>query len=266
VIGVSANSNAGAQEPRSTPDLFQLPEARGVIPLKPVCTKLVLAIDASGSTDGDDTHFAVQIAGHAAAFRDSLVHQTIEGCAYGAIAVAVFTWSARLYDDDSFYLCVPWTYVDSAEAALHVADAIEQNCGTRGHMRRGTDLSVALNEGMQLLDEAAQMFESVRNVIDVSGNGEATNGGGRPGLARARAQAEQERITVNSLVLDPKGACKPHADWLRPKYEYFDEYVTVGPASFTMCADDFARYAGIFLKKVRLEIAGRMPNSYRGSS
>lgn len=224
----------------------------------PACAVLVLAIDGSGSTGPASTehHFSVQIEGHAKAFRDSRVHQAIDSCAYGRLVAAAVTWSSSVAISDAYKVCVPLTSLESASDAIAFAEEIESACSAE-YFGEGTDLSAALAGGRRMLQKAAEFYDSLLWIIDVSGNGPSRNGNARY-LKGMRASLESEgNVTVNSLVLEVDGNCEPG----EKLYAYFDREITLGPRSFTMCAEE-PNYADILLQKILLEIAGLVPERF----
>jgi hypothetical protein len=148
---------------------------------------LVLAVDVSRSMDPDEQELQRQ--GFIEAFRSPQVHEAIRNGMLGKIIVTYFEWSGVDYQN----VIVPWTIIDSPEAAMKFADGLHDN--PIGRLRR-TSISGAIDFGVKLLEQTG--VEPVRRVIDISGDG--PNSSGR-GVVAARDEAVAKGITINGLPI-----------------------------------------------------------------
>lgn len=199
----------------------------------PVALELVLALDRSRSIDG--TMLALQLDGHAAAFRDPAVIDAITASGV-RIAVTVVTWS----DPNQLQTVVPWTGIASPEDARGFAALMD--AAPRQAVQGSTGLGAALAEAAQQFDRNG--FVSARKIIDIVSNG-YSNIGILPRFARDRIVAEG--ITINALaILD-------ELPWLG---QYLETEVIGGPQAFVRVAADRQSFASAILDKLVLEIAG----------
>jgi len=195
---------------------------------------LVLAVDCSYSVD--TVEFRLQMDGIAAAFRDPKVINAIAKGPIGKIAVTLFQWSS----DQSQKIAVPWMVIDSAEAARNFAARVAAS--PRLTSDGGTSISAAVQFGSDLLSVVPA--RPLRRVIDISADG-GNNNGFRPEIARDNAV--EQGITVNGLAIINE---VPYLD------KYFQRYVTGGPGTFVVVANDYAAYRDAILRKLILEILG----------
>jgi hypothetical protein len=201
---------------------------------------LVLAVDASGSVD--DTRFALQQQGYAAAFRHPRVMAAIQSGPAQAIAVAMLQWTGPALQ----VRAVPWTRIGDAASAAAFADAIVR--APRALFGGGTSISGAIDAGTALLFESP--YEGARRVIDISGDG--SNNRGRS-VTRARDEAVAAGIGINGL---PILALEPDLD------RYYEDNVIGGPGAFVIAAARYETFADAILKKLITEIAGAAPAQF----
>lgn len=200
---------------------------------QPVDVLLVMAIDASASVS--QLVFERQLEGHAAAFRDPLVHNAVQSGYYGKIAVALMLWS----NPTDNRLVVPWRVVGGADDALRFADEIDALPRKVGG--GSTGLGASLVAGMKQIQRAP--FKAARRIMDVSSNG-FNNIGVRPELTKPALEFAE--IDVNALVI------MDEYDWLQG---YYTDSVIVGPASFVMPVGDVEDYADAILRKLVRELS-----------
>ncbi|WP_158968100.1 DUF1194 domain-containing protein [Chachezhania sediminis] len=206
-----------------------------------VDVELVLAVDVSRSMS--PAELEIQRHGYAAALSSDEVMGTIANGMIGRIAVTYVEWAG----DRSQTVIVPWTLIDTAEAAQAVADRLTAYYGSG--MRR-TSISGAL-------DYAAEMFETnsfrgMRRIIDVSGDG--PNNAGRPVLS-ARADVLSRGIVINGLPLMTEN--DPYARWGIDDLDvYYTECVIGGPGAFVIPVTTWDQFADAVRRKIVLEIAG----------
>jgi hypothetical protein len=195
---------------------------------------LALAADCSGSVQNE--HYALQQRGYGDAFRDPKVIRAIRSGIHGAIAVMYFQWSGYRLQAQ----LVPWTILQADTEILAFAHALERT--ERMIFSGGTSPGGAIEFGQALLMQTP--FETVRRVIDVSGDGRSNNG---PPPDAARDRAVAGGIVINGL---PILHMEPEID------EYYRDHVIGGPGAFVMPARDFEAFATAIRRKLILEIAG----------
>ena len=197
--------------------------------------ELVLAIDASSSVD--ETEWALQMQGYAAAFRDSRVQAAAASGPNGRIAVTVLVWADATvpkWSSDWFGVSTP------AEAEAFAAFMSALTRGAEG----GTGIGSGVAAAIRRFDRNG--LAAPRQVVDVSGDGRET-----PSreivvtMPMARAMAGARGVTVNGLAILNEDAGL--AEWYR-------DQVISGPGSFVMSAADFADFSEAILAKLIREI------------
>ena len=209
-------------------------------PSKRVDVELVLAVDISQSMDYDE--HTLQRMGYVDAFRHKDVGQAVSSGPEGRIAVTYMEWGG---DFDTIVL-IPWTILDSPEAAKAFADKLANQ--PVSSLSR-TSISNALYSAADLIEK--NDITSHRRVIDVSGDG--ANNAGDP-IEKARDAVLKRGFTINGLPIMLK---KPkefydidHLD------RYYKQCVIGGPAAFIAPVFDLEQLAATVRKKLVLEIAG----------
>jgi hypothetical protein len=200
-----------------------------------VSLQLVLAVDASGSVDMQ--RFDLQKQGYAAAFRAPDVRSAIRGTATGSIAAAMIQWTGPNMQS----VVVDWALIDGDGAAEDFAIAIDQT--QRALFVGGTSVSGAIDFSVGFF--AQSPYQSVRRVIDVSGDG--ANNRGRP-AEEARDDAVRAGIIINGL---PILALEPDLD------EYYRKNVIGGPGAFSTPVKSYEEFAPAIRAKLVTEIANR---------
>lgn len=202
---------------------------------------LVLAVDGSGSVDGEA--LLLQRQGHAAALTHPMILAAIRQGRHQRIAVAYMEWSGS----GNQRLIVPLTTIAGPEDAAAFAERIRSAGGSdQGFTAIGNALQFA---GI-LLDDPE--FDPHRRVIDISSNG-FWNDGVRPGSIRDMLVAQG--ITINGLPVSA-GIGRSYDEVL---LAHFEECVIGGADSFSMpviAAEDFT---AALVNKMTLEIAGLTP-------
>ena len=197
-----------------------------------VDVELVLAVDTSGSIDGEE--YQMQHEGYADAFSSDAVVEAIQSGAHRAIAVTYVEWSGLGHQKQ----LVPWTIIkDKKDAAAFAAKIKESNRSYSDW----TSISDAIDFSAKLFDDNG--FEGERLVIDVSGDG--INNNGRP-INDARSDAVNAGITINGLPILTE---YPTLD------DYYRENVIGGPGSFVVAVSDFDGFGNAILGKLVREIA-----------
>ena len=194
---------------------------------------LVLALDASGSVD--NSRFALQNQGYAAAFRNPKVLAAIRAGALQAIAVSMVQWTGPALH----VVVVPWTLVNDQRSAAALAAAIDR--AQRQIYGGGTSLSGAIDYGAIML--TASPYHGTHRVIDISGDG--SNNRGRP-AEQARDQAVKMGIRINGL---PILTLEPDLD------QYYRQFVIGGPGAFVISARNYDQFADAILRKLIAEIS-----------
>jgi hypothetical protein len=195
--------------------------------------ELVLAVDVSGSVDGEE--FALQMGGIAQAFRDPGVIQAIENATPRGLAVAVVLWSSSEWQ----HVSVDWWRVANRADARAFAAAVD---AAPREFAGNTAIASAIDFSVRQFD--GNGFEGARRVIDVSGDGISNDG---PDTAPARDNAVEQGVTVNGLVIVENNL---------PARKFYREEVIGGPGAFTMNARGFADFGRVFKRKLLKEISG----------
>ena len=197
-----------------------------------VAVELVLALDSSASVDARE--FQLQLDGLALAFRDPEVQQAIENLKPLGAAVAVLQWGAP----GETRIVLPFTHLESARDSKAYGFRI-------GLIRRwlrasATSIATALDDSAALIETNA--FDSVRRVIDVSGDGPDNSGAN---LEAARQRAHAAGIVVNGL---PIMADQQGLDI------YYRDHVIIGEDAFIEPARDFEDYVRAIREKLLREL------------
>jgi len=202
-------------------------------PAPAVELELVLAIDASTSVDFRE--FNLQMQGYAKAFRDPRLIDVIGAHADG-VALALVLWSGPRQATTA----IKWTIVTDEASSLAFADQIDAT--PRLVWGGSTALAYAIEYSIRELETNG--IEARRQVIDVSGDGKA-NDGGLPMYQRDRALALG--ITINGLaILNEEPDLK----------EYYEKYLIGGANAFVDSVWNFDDFADAILRKLIREIQG----------
>jgi hypothetical protein len=208
-----------------------------------VDVELVLAVDTSGSIDGEE--YQMQHEGYAEAFSSDAVVEAIQSGAHRAIAVTYVEWSGLGHQKQ----LVGWTIIkDKKDAEAFGARIKEANRSYSDW----TSISDAIDFSAKLFD--GNGFEGERLVLDISGDG--INNNGRP-VQAARDDAVAKGIIINGLPILNED---PTLD------KYFSENVIGGPGSFKVAVQDFDTFTSSLMSKLVREIAGvtAQPFNYAG--
>lgn len=205
---------------------------------QPVGLELVLAMDVSTSVN--EVEFQLQQFGLAGALLDPVVQQAIE--ASGGVAVLVAQWAG----EGAVVTSVDWTLIETRQQAVALADRI----AAAPRLVRGfTNIDGAILYAQAAIADNA--FSGNRRVIDVSGDGTASN----RNPAYARNQAVAAGITVNGLVVlveDIDLGILADED----TYNHYRDFVIGGPGAFLIKADGFEDFARAMREKLLREIRG----------
>lgn len=205
----------------------------------PVSLELALLTDVSGSVDSSE--YQLQKLGYVNAFRNAAVHDAILASSLGSIAVSYYEWASAA----SFAIKLNWTLIDSVQAALDFADALE---ATARSFSGGTNPQAALANAYLLFGTETggtpNGFESARQVIDVSGDGNGeSNANGRNAALAAGVDA------INGLVIGSTTSLLTH----------YSTYIVGGDGAFVMQANTFEDFSDAILDKLVREITEPPP-------
>lgn len=193
--------------------------------------ELSLLIDVSGSVDASE--FALQKGGYVQAFQSAAVQNAILGSQLGSIAVNFIQWSGASQQVES----VGWTLIDSVASANAFAAAID---GAARAFSGQTAPGSAINFAVPLF--ASNLFDGLRKVIDVSGDGDQNQGASTAG---ARDAAVANGFTINGLPIGGVGL-----------FNWYTANVIGGPGAFAISVSTFADFAAAIEDKLVKEIIG----------
>jgi hypothetical protein len=207
---------------------------------------LVLVTDVSRSID--DSEFALEKDGYAAAFTSDQVLNAIKNGPMGAIAVAYVEFASGF----EVRTVLDWTVIrDAASAKDFVA---KLSAAPRSYWGR-TAISAGIDHAVGMLAESG--YNASRRAIDVCGDG--TNNAGRE-VSAARDDAVAAGITINGLAIineHPVSWTFAHVQPPGGLQNYYRENVTGGPGSFVLEIRDFHTFADAMTRKLVAEIAAR---------
>lgn len=205
--------------------------------------ELVLAVDVSLSMDLDELR--VQRDGYVAALRDPDLQALMLAGRHKRIALAYFEWAGRAVQKE----IVPWTLIDSGDAANAIAHILERAPLSRERM---TSISGALDYAGDLLGSSP--FKGARRVVDISGDG--PNNNGRP-VVVARDELVAKGIVINGLPIMMKQGGTVFD--IKDLDIYYEDCVTGGPESFVINIRAIEEMQPAIRRKLAMEVAGLMP-------
>ena len=229
-----------AQGQRPSQSLAQSLAQAPRLPAMPteVDVALVLAVDISFSMDLEE--LALQRAGYVEALRSPEVHKAIANGATGRIAISFFEWAGVNIQ----HHLLPWTVIDSPEAALAAAAEIEKQPTRRGQR---TSVSAAIDFSVRQLEDAP--FRALRKVMDISGDG--PNNSGRL-VTVARDEALRKGISINGL---PIAIRKPGYLDISQLDIYYEDCVIGGQGAFVIPISEKAQFIQTIKTKLIMEIS-----------
>ena len=195
----------------------------------------VLAIDASGSIDGDE--FRLQREGCAGALTDPAVLSAIVSGRQGAVGVAMVEWGAP----GAAATVVGWHRISDPASAERLARTVMD---APRSPQSWNAIGDAVDHAARLI--AAAPWPAAEKVIDVSGDGPDMRSL-RP-VEAARRDAAAQGITVNALAIE---GGRPG---LSATYE---ATVIAGNGAFVMTAESRTDFARALRAKLVREIADR---------
>lgn len=209
--------------------------------------ELVLAVDVSHSMD--DHEQLLQRQGYAAALRHRDVINAIRSGPNGRIALAYMEWGEQNFQS----ITVPWTIISSELDAHKFAASLMARSISRG---KRTSISSALHFAAGMITRNG--IKSLRQVIDVSGDG--PNNNGYP-VAAARDATVRQGIIINGLAFvieRPEDMSSFFA--ISDIDRYYHHCVIGGPGSFMMRVRNKDEFETAIRRKLLQEIAGaRLP-------
>ena len=206
-----------------------------------VDVELVLAVDVSRSMT--DRELQIQRRGYAEALRSEAVARAVRSGLLGKIAMTYVEWGGQHWQRT----VVDWRIVENE---TDLADFAGQITATFDGSLRRTSISSAIDDAARRIENNG--ISSLRQVIDVSGDGPNNDGPPAPG---ARDRALAKGIVINGLPLmtrEGMGA-RFHLDDLD---EYYRHCVIGGPGSFVIPVTTWDEFPEAVRRKLVLELAG----------
>jgi hypothetical protein len=142
---------------------------------------------------------------------------------------------------------VPWTVIDTPQAALAFADRLEALPISRARL---TSIGAALQFARDLFPGSG--VKGIRRVIDVSGDGPNNSG---PLVTPVRDALVAEGVVINGLPIVLKAGSPSFFD-ISDLDRYYAECVIGGPGSFMVPVRDIAELKAAIRRKLLLEISG----------
>lgn len=191
--------------------------------------ELALLIDVSGSVDANE--YNLQKQGYVQAFQSAAVQNAIMGSQLGSIAVTFIEWSGASEQVQS----VGWTLINSAVTANSFATAVS---GVKRGFGGLTAPGSAINYATPLFTND---YDGLRQVIDVSGDGEENDGANTATARNAALAAGVDAI--NGLAI---GGASLVA--------WYNANIKGGANGFVIQANDFTDFAAAIQDKLVKEI------------
>lgn len=196
--------------------------------------QLLLAVDSSSSIDARE--FDLQMQGYAEAFRSKEVQDAIRGVGDLGVAVAMIHWAG----EDEHVIAQDWQLLAGAEDSVAFADQLDQ---TPRYVRRGSTAIGNMFTFAHAMLKAAP-YAGRRQVIDISGDGEANKG--LP-VTRGRASLLEKGITINGLAILNE---EPALD------RYYQQNVIGGVGAFLISSPGFEEFGDAIRQKILRELEG----------
>lgn len=202
---------------------------------------LALGLDVSGSVDAQE--YRLQLDGVAAALQDAGVRDALFSMPGAHVELAVYQWGAPWQQR----LLLDWTPM------LTPADSEAAAALLRATSHRFSDPSTgigpAISFGAALLSARPECWA---HKLDISGDGPA-NSGTPPGQV---ALPGTPRITINGLVVNPKGRDNTNKDLSRTRTlrHHYETQVLRGPGAFLETALDFTDFERAMTRKLLREV------------
>lgn len=213
------------------------PVATPVADAAPVDVALVLAVDMSGSMDIEEAQ--VQRMGYVEALRHPDFINAVTAGLNGRIAISYFEWAGSVNETS----VVNWRLIDDAQDAAELAEHLASR---PVFTRRGTSISNAITFASKLI--AANPYEAMRRVVDISGDGPNNLG---PPVDPARNAAVASGIIINGLAI----IIRPSAGTASLD-RYYADCVIGGPGSFVLPVHQPEDFAVAIRQKLVMEVSG----------
>jgi Ca-activated chloride channel family protein len=198
------------------------------VPVQACDLALLLAVDVSGSVDGEE--YRVQMDGLATALRDPVISEALVQ-AQAQLSLVQWTGTSRQS------VTIPWTGIDGFAALERFAVAVESDPRVWRHY------STAIGEVLSVaVDLFAPVMHCHRRMIDLSGDGPSNEGISPTGV---HARLRDAGIVVNALAIEES---EPDLT------AYFFENVIRGEGAFVVTAPGFADYPDRIRKKLLREV------------
>lgn len=216
--------------------------ASGMANATSVGLELLLLVDVSGSVSTSE--YNLQKQGYVNAFNSATVQNAILNSQGGSIAVSYAEWSGA----SQLSKLVNWTLIDSISAAQNFATAIG---ATSRAFSGSTAIQTAMNNSYSWfgteVGSTDNGFQSLRQVIDVSGDGAQNDGlGGTTGRDNALAAGVD---TINGIYIVGEAGLA----------NYYTNNVKGGANGFVEAAADFTDFSDAIERKLIREIKNDVP-------
>ena len=206
----------------------------------PVGLELALLTDVSGSVDNNE--YLLQKNGYISAFQDATIQANIASIT-GGIAVAYYEWSGA----SEQVAKVNWFHIFDAATANNFASTLAFTTRSFGGL---TAPGSAINFATPLFGNetggTSNGFESSRQVIDVSGDGDQNDGANTLTARNSALAAGVEAI--NGLPIGDAGLLN-----------WYKNNIQGGTGSFTIQANTFANFNLAIKDKIGKEIINVKP-------
>lgn len=205
--------------------------------------ELLLLVDVSGSVSG--TEYALQKTGYVNAFNSAAVQNAIFGSQGGSIAVSYAEWSGT----GQISRLVNWTKISTIGEANAFAAAI--NATSRAFLGGSTGIQSAMDDSKSWFGTetggSANGFESLRQVMDVSGDG--ARNVGLTGTTGRDAALGVGVDTINGIYIAGEAGLA----------DYYNNFVKGGTGGFVEAANDFNDFSAAIERKLIREITHETP-------
>lgn len=203
--------------------------------------ELLLLVDVSGSVSSSE--YSLQKTGYVNAFNSAAVQNAIFGSQLGSIAVSYAEWSGA----GQISRLVNWTKISTAGEASAFANAIN---ATSRAFSGNTAIQSAMNDSKTWFGTetggADNGFESLRQVMDVSGDGARNIG--LTGTAGRDAALAAGVDTINGIYIGNAALGT-----------YYNDFVKGGTGGFVEAADNFTDFSDAIQRKLIREITNQTP-------
>ena len=204
----------------------------------PVDVELALGIDVSGSVNA--TEYALQLGGYVGAFNNPTIQASILSMANGRLgktAAMLYQWSSASQQ----VVSVGWTLLDSNAAITAFATNIQA-------VIRAFASTTAVGNAIAFgsAQFAANGFDGLKQVIDISGDGEQNAGIDTSDARDAALASGIDRI--NGIAIGPAALLT-----------FYEDNVIGGTDSFALQAANFADFETAITRKLKAEITGGPP-------